>query len=87
MHTKEGVISPKGTTALAALISGRSGGNYAKKLASAETPTDLKATKSGNAETHQRVTKGTALSVFKKGKTVPKSSENMHSPPSTRRES
>ena len=87
MNNKDDIISPKGTTALAALISGRSGGNYAKKLASAETPTDLKAAKSGNAETHERIAKGTALSVFKKGKSIPKSSENMHSPPSTRRES
>ena len=73
---------------LAALISGRAGPKHAKKP-SAEISPDLISATSVNAETHERVAKGTALSVFKKGRAITKSSDNnkMHSPPTTRRES
>ena len=41
-NAKDGLTSPKGTNVLAALISGRStnGGNHAKKMGTAETPTN-----------------------------------------------
>ena len=76
---------------LAALISGRAGagGNYAKKMASGETQPDLKSDLTPTDHANERVTKGTALSVFKKNRGIAQSSDNnkLHSPPQVRRES
>jgi len=77
-------MSPKGTTSLAALISGRSkGGNYAGKIGS---PVHLKHTTSAGDEQYDKLKNGISLSVFKK-KTFAKSDAEhnlMHSPPSHR---
>ena len=65
-------MSPKGTTSLAALISGRAkGGNYAGKT-KIGSPVNLKHTTSAGDEKYDKLKNGISLSVFKK-KTFAKS--------------